>query len=84
MRKAHVLALDWEGPFEIIEIKPSDVYMLRMGDGKKNPKGYVSEIKKYREGRVKEEGELVEVILTTSVQVSVKSVNQLVLLFSWE
>ena len=65
MCKAHVLssearkfsaklAPDWEGPFVIIEDKPPNVYMLKMGDGRKNPKVHVSELKKYREGRGRE------------------------------
>ena len=28
------------------------MYMLNMGNGRKNPKVHVSELKKYREGRV--------------------------------
>ena len=62
MRKAHVLssgawtfsaklAPDWEGPFEIEEIKPSNVYILNMGNRRKNPKVHVGKLKKYREGR---------------------------------
>ena len=31
------LATDWEGPYEIIEIKPPNVYILKMGSGRKNP-----------------------------------------------
>ena len=62
MRKTHVLsnaahkisfklAPDWEGPYEIIKIKPPNVYVLKMDSGCKNPKVHVSELKKYREGR---------------------------------
>ena len=64
MRKKHILSNaankissklvpDWEGPYEIIEIKPPNVYILKMGSGQKNPKVHVSELKKYREGRAK-------------------------------
>ena len=67
MRKTHVLssstqkvsaklAPGWEGPYEIIEVKPPNVYMLDMGNGRRNPKAHVKELKKYREGRVKERG----------------------------
>ena len=63
MRKAHVLlnsaqklsaklAPDWVGPYEIIEVKPQNVYMLSMGNGRKNPMIHVKELMKYREGRV--------------------------------
>ena len=52
MRKAHVLssgarkfsaklAPDWEGPFELVEVKPPNVYILNMGNGRKNPKVHV-------------------------------------------
>ena len=62
MRKTHVLsnaahkissklAPDWEGPYEIIETKPPNVYILKMESGRKNPKVHVSDLKKYREGR---------------------------------
>ena len=34
------LAPDWEGPFEI-EIKPPNVYILNMENGRKNPKVHV-------------------------------------------
>ena len=43
------LAPGWEGPYEIIEVKPPNVYMLDMGNGRRNPKVHVTEIKKYRE-----------------------------------
>ena len=45
------LAPDWEGPYEIIETKPPNVYVLKMDSGRRNPKVHVSELKKYREGR---------------------------------
>ena len=62
MRKTHVLssgaqkvsaklAPSWEGPYEIIEVKPPNVYMLDMGSGRRNPKVHVKDLKKYREGR---------------------------------
>ena len=62
MRKTHILsnaankissklAPDWEGPYEIIETKPPNVYILKMESRRKNPKLHVSELKKYRENR---------------------------------
>ena len=65
MGKAHVLssgarkftaklAPDWNGPFVIIDVKPLNIYMLKMGDGRRNPKVHVTELKKYREGRAKD------------------------------
>ena len=62
MRKAHVLSnsaqrfsakleSDWEESYEIIEVKPPNVYILSMGNGGKNLKVRVKELKKYREGR---------------------------------
>ena len=64
MRKTHILsnaankissklAPDWEGPYEIIETKSPNVYILKMYSGRKNPKVHVSELKKFREGRTK-------------------------------
>ena len=32
------LAPDWEGPYQIIEVKPPNVYVLVMGNGRKCPK----------------------------------------------
>ena len=68
MRKTHVLsssaqkvsaklAPDSEGPYEIIEVKPPNVYILDTGNGRRNPKVHVKELEKYREGHVKERGE---------------------------
>ena len=62
MRKAHVLsnglqgisaklALDCEGPYEIVEVKPPNVYMFNMGNGRENPKVHVSELKKAQGNR---------------------------------
>ena len=59
MRKTHILsnaankissklAPDCMGPYEIIETKPPNVYVLKMDSGRKNPKVHVSELKKYR------------------------------------
>ena len=67
MRKTHVLsssaqklsaklAPNWEGPYEIIGVKPPNFYILDMGTGRRNPKVYVTEIKRYREGRVTRKG----------------------------
>ena len=47
---------DLEGPFKIIEVKPPNVYLLKMRGGRKKQKVHVSELKEYREGRAKEEG----------------------------
>ena len=65
MRKTHVLssstqkisaklAPGWERPYEIIEVKPPN--MLDIGNGRRNPKDHVTELKKYREGRVTSKG----------------------------
>ena len=53
------LAPNWEGPYEIIGVKPPNVNILDMDTGRRNPKVHVTEIKKYREGQVtRKEGEL--------------------------
>ena len=45
------MAPKWEGPYEIIEVKPPNVYILKVENRRKNPKVHVGELKKYREGR---------------------------------
>ena len=45
------LAPKWEGPYEVVEVKPPNVYIMKMEHGRKNPKVHVGELKKYREGR---------------------------------
>ena len=57
------LAPNWEGPFEVIEVKPTNVYIIRMNNGRKNPKVHMRELKK-REGRGMSRGGVVEVELT--------------------
>ena len=44
------LAPKWEGPYEIIEVRPPNAYILKMENGRKNPKVHVVGVKEISRG----------------------------------